>query len=190
LERVALDRAASLEPFLSRLAITARDPAPGLVVELDGLRVGAAQLGAKVPIDPGTHTIRARAKGREEWRLEVLVLDDGKVTLVEIPPLPPARHWKIVTAPPPPFALVPAAGPAVGRFEPARAEAEGESGGDARKIAGIAVAAVGFVGAASGIVLNLDASFRRDRDVARRERNVGTAAIVLGATMIVVAIAF
>ncbi len=87
-ERVAHDRAAALEPFLSKLAILPPSaPAPpGLTIRRDGVEVGHEQWGVLVPIDPGAHVVAASAPGKQPWDTSVEVPMDGKIATVGIPP--------------------------------------------------------------------------------------------------------
>jgi len=80
-EQFASDRLRGLSSKLMLLAITLAPGAevPGLEVSLDGAVVGAAALGAASPVDPGTHTLAARAPGFAPWSAEVRVATgDGR----------------------------------------------------------------------------------------------------------------
>jgi hypothetical protein len=73
-EKIALERAAALEPRLSRLTIQPpKEAVPGLVVSRNGLPVDAALLGTPVPVDAGQHKIDCRAPGRKGWTQELSV---------------------------------------------------------------------------------------------------------------------
>jgi hypothetical protein len=67
-EAVALEQAKGLEPMLSYLTLE-MSPQPGVTVEIkqDGRVVGQGLWGTKVPVDPGEHTLEARAPGYEPW---------------------------------------------------------------------------------------------------------------------------
>jgi hypothetical protein len=88
-ERMARDRAAALEPFLSKLVIVPRDAAgtPALTVERDGVDVGRERWGEPVPIDPGSHVVEAGAPSKLGWKTRVEVVTDGKIVTLDIPPL-------------------------------------------------------------------------------------------------------
>ena len=91
--RAAQARADALEPRLARLVISVSAPAPGLVVERDGLAVGAAVWDTPVPVDPGPHVIEARAPGRRVWSQRTTVPDARATVVIAVPALevsPPA----------------------------------------------------------------------------------------------------
>src|SRR5262249_29878004 len=60
---VADERAAALEPTLSRLQIDAANRVPGFQVQRDGIDVGVALLGFPIAADPGPHKVVASAPG-------------------------------------------------------------------------------------------------------------------------------
>jgi hypothetical protein len=65
----AKERRDSLATSLSKITIQVPQPSrvTGLVVSLDGVAVGSAAWGVAVPVDPGTHTIKAEAAGYKSW---------------------------------------------------------------------------------------------------------------------------
>jgi tetratricopeptide (TPR) repeat protein len=83
-ERVAKDRARALERRLAKLTITvtAADSEPGLEVLRDGVSVGAAEFGLAIPVDPGSHTVSARAPERKTWETQVVVASASSETTV------------------------------------------------------------------------------------------------------------
>jgi hypothetical protein len=88
-EKAARDRAAALEPKLSRLAVVVPAPsrAAGLAVTRDGESVGDAEWGESMPIDPGEHTVEAKAPGKHTWKAIVEVQGVGSVAKVIVPAL-------------------------------------------------------------------------------------------------------
>jgi hypothetical protein len=101
-EHVAHDRAAALEPFLSRLVVLPQAATtPGLTIRRDGVEVPHEQWGVPVPIDPGSHAVAAAAPGRRDWQIGVEVAMDGKVVTVGVPALVEVGSVA-TTAPPPP----------------------------------------------------------------------------------------
>jgi hypothetical protein len=117
----------ALEPRLSMLVIVVGPgvDAPDLSVTFDGVALGRAAWGTRIPVDPGSHVIVASAPGKQARRIDVRVGPDGDVqtatleALVDAPaappppePAPPAspapeppRPPVLVEAPPPRAAL-------------------------------------------------------------------------------------
>jgi serine/threonine-protein kinase len=94
-EKVARDRAAALEPTLSKVVINvpddlalavASDPSC-LEVWRDGIRVGHEVWQKAMPVDPGDHTIRAVARGKSPWETTVTISSDAKTVAVQLPAL-------------------------------------------------------------------------------------------------------
>jgi hypothetical protein len=87
-ETEARARVAALEPQLSKLRIDA-PPAPieGLEVRRDGQLVSAGSLGVALNIDPGEHTIEARAPGRRPWSTKLEIKSSADSQTVAIPDL-------------------------------------------------------------------------------------------------------
>jgi len=86
-EQVLRERAAALEPRLSRLVIEVSDPDPRLVVKRDDLPIDADVLGKAVAVDPATYVIAAKAPGKKPWKQSVTVKAGSKVVTVEVPVL-------------------------------------------------------------------------------------------------------
>jgi hypothetical protein len=86
-ERVAEDRARSLEAALAHLVIvSAADPAT--TVRLDERRIGPGAFGTAIPVDPGDHVVDASARGHETFTQTVTVAPTAERVTVRIPPLP------------------------------------------------------------------------------------------------------
>lgn len=81
----AKERRDSLATALSRitLQVPAASRTTGLVVSLDGVAVGSAAWGVAVPVDPGTHTIKAEAPGHKGWegKFEIAPRANNSVTI-------------------------------------------------------------------------------------------------------------
>lgn len=81
----AKERRDSLATALSRITIQvpASSRTAGLVVTLDGVAVGSAAWGVAVPVDPGTHTIKAEAPGHKGWegKFEITARANNSVTI-------------------------------------------------------------------------------------------------------------
>jgi hypothetical protein len=87
LERIAKDRAKSLEPRLAYLTISVPDSSKvdGLAIQRNGAVVEPTLWNTGVPVDSGTYEISASAPGREPWSTRVVVDGDGKRASVEVP---------------------------------------------------------------------------------------------------------
>ncbi|MFT3923838.1 MAG: carboxypeptidase-like regulatory domain-containing protein [Myxococcales bacterium] len=84
----ALAHIASLEARLSRLVIEAELPlAEGLVIERDGTVLNASVWGEPMPVDPGVHSVRARAPGYVTFEQSVTMADAGDTQTVRVPVL-------------------------------------------------------------------------------------------------------
>src|SRR5262249_715040 len=128
-EKVARDRAAALEPKLSKLTISVSDGAKSADLEImrDGVSVGAAQWGAPLPVGPGSPTITATASHKQPWRTTVEVATGGGSATVTVSAL------RDTPAAPPPVAVTP---PGAENFS-----VEAPSSG--RRTAGIVIAGAG-----------------------------------------------
>jgi serine/threonine-protein kinase len=146
-EQVARDRAASLEPKLSRLSITVSDEAAvhGLHVQRDGMQVGSAEWGLAVPLDPGTHTIAANAPGYRPWSTAVH-LGPGPVSVqVSVPLLDRDSGGDTART-----VMTPAADAPADATTPAHAQEP--SGGATQRTAGLIVGGAGVLGLVVGTV--------------------------------------
>jgi hypothetical protein len=101
-ETAAKERAAALEPKLTRMRIVVPDPAPDAKIFRDDQEVGKAAWGTAMPVDPGDHVIRVSAEGKKEWTQDVKVPSSSRTFSVTVPALedlpvaqasaPPDRH--------------------------------------------------------------------------------------------------
>ncbi len=83
-------RAEALKPGLSYLLIRVEGAiAPGLEIERDGVAVGRAQFELPLPVDPGTHVVRAEAPGYVAWEAKVEVAPNGSKATLSVPALEP-----------------------------------------------------------------------------------------------------
>lgn len=154
---------AALEPKLSRLTITvpANVDLPALRVFRDGSEVGRAAWGTAMPVDPGEHTVEARADGYKSWTrtarigqnadaqtmtLEALEPDAPPVT--EPPPQPPLAAPKPVAPLPP----QPLPAPATATAPAVHAET-----GDGQRTLAYVLGGVGVVGVGVGSYFGLRA---------------------------------
>jgi hypothetical protein len=87
--RFAQEHLAALEPKLSHLTIVVARGADvaELEIEVDRVPIRRAAWGVPAPLDPGDHTIEARAKGRKPWSKQVTLARESTNVTVTIPPL-------------------------------------------------------------------------------------------------------
>ncbi|KYF60903.1 hypothetical protein BE15_43530 [Sorangium cellulosum] len=79
-EAAAQARAAQLQAQVATLRVVVPNPVaalPGLEITLNGEVLGPDALNKFVPIDRGNYTLRATAKGKQPWTIEVHVSPDG-----------------------------------------------------------------------------------------------------------------
>jgi hypothetical protein len=87
-EAHAAERAAALEPKLSKLRIDPPADAPSdLRVLRGGVRLPSESLGVAVAVDPGSYEIEASAPGRRTWRGNVDVGAEADSAVIAIPSL-------------------------------------------------------------------------------------------------------
>jgi hypothetical protein len=95
----------ALAPRLSRITIQVAQPIEGLELRRDGLVVSSVEWGQAIPVDPGTHTIQARAPGHAEWTVAAATLEGSLVTVT----VPPLEALAAQASPPPATAPTPPA---------------------------------------------------------------------------------
>jgi hypothetical protein len=104
-QKIAEDNATRLKAGLSKLVVVVSEPdLTGLAIENDRQALNRASWGTEVPVDPGTHEIRASAPERETWLTTLQVPKGVGVTTVQVPKLSPLK-----VAPAPVVAAAPAA---------------------------------------------------------------------------------
>jgi hypothetical protein len=86
-EAAAKERAAALEPKLTRLRVVVPEPAPDAKIFRDDQEVGKAAWGTAMPVDPGDHVIRVTAEGKKEWTQDVKVPPTSRTFSVTVPAL-------------------------------------------------------------------------------------------------------
>jgi hypothetical protein len=104
-EKVARERVAELAPRVTRLAVALSEPNDEVEVYLDARRLGASELGASTPVDPGSFELRVSAKGFEPWQQALTIPADGSTLRVVVPRL--ARVAPVVATVPKPQAPSP-----------------------------------------------------------------------------------
>jgi hypothetical protein len=166
-EKTAHDRAAALEPKLSKVTIVvpAEAAIPGLEVTRDGVRVGGGSLGSPTPMDPGEHQVAASAPGRKAWSQTVKLEGGGATVVVNVPVLAEDPTAAAASTPAGSGSSASLAGGAPQgrgqsgpRLSSDQAGASSGSGaGTAQLIAGGMVAGVGVVGIVIGAVFGAKA---------------------------------
>ncbi|MFO0677870.1 MAG: hypothetical protein U0169_15135 [Polyangiaceae bacterium] len=88
-ETFARERLAALGPTVPRVTLSVGPEAarPDLVVTVDGREIPTERWGPPIALDPGRHTIAAKAPGHRPFSLTVLLRNDGATLGVEIPAL-------------------------------------------------------------------------------------------------------
>jgi hypothetical protein len=145
-EELARERANELEARLSRLTVTAALLHDGLVVELDGSVLGEGTLGTALPIDPGSHVLKAVAPGKREWSQQFEVAAEPGAQEIQVPVLDDV-----------PAAPAPKAEP-----KPVVAPVFADSGSSSKRTVGITLGAVGLVGIGVGSYFGLRAKSQAD----------------------------
>ncbi len=154
--KVASDRANALLPKLSKITITVAAAAnvAGLEVKRDGIDVGKATWGVGVPVDPGEHSIVAKAPGKKDWSKNVRVEPDGATANVDIPTL------EDVTAKPPEAASPNAQSLTTGaKLDDTAFTSNGISQRQWAHVAG----GIGILGLAAGTVFGLEANSKENQ---------------------------
>jgi serine/threonine-protein kinase len=86
-EQVLRERAAALEPRISKLVIDVSDSSPRLTVKCDELPLDQEQWGKALAVDAGKYEILAKAPGKKPWQKTVEVKPGTPVVSVEVPVL-------------------------------------------------------------------------------------------------------
>jgi hypothetical protein len=106
-EAATLKRAVEkTEQLLTRITRMVFEPAgspTGLQVWLDGRLLAANELNVPVPVDPGEHTLEAKAPERVDWKttFEIVATEAGATRSLRIEPLAPIEPVHVDTPPPP-----------------------------------------------------------------------------------------
>jgi hypothetical protein len=87
LHGVAQDRAAKLEPRVSKLTIGVASHIDGLVIARGSEKLASITWNQALPIDGGTYTITARAPGYAPWSTQVTIGVESDTQTVDVPPL-------------------------------------------------------------------------------------------------------
>ncbi len=149
--RIARDRAAALEPKLTRLTVNVspkNNDVPGVVVKRDGSALSSALWGSPLPVDPGPHAIEASAPGYRKVAINVEVRPGGGGQSTDIPALEKEAAATGVTGATAAAVTTPAV--------------EGGSAWPAQKTWALVAGGVGVAGLVVGSVFGLRASSKWD----------------------------
>lgn len=152
-ESAATEHVKKLEGKLTRVRVSAAK-VEGLEVRRDGARLGDAQWGLPLPVDPGEHTFEATAPGKRPWKQVIDVRGEGAVVDVNVPALEDAPAAAAPVAAPEPAAATPP--PSVAPPPAAAAETSAPSG--TQKTIALVSGGVGLAAAAVGLGFGLSAS--------------------------------
>jgi hypothetical protein len=136
-EQAATDRAAALEPTLSRLGIEVPPEVasmPGLMVRKDGEVVPSAAWNSALPVDPGEVVIQVSADGKETFEITMRMGEGGDRKSLVVPTLAEGRRSPVGASPDRPAQL-----------EPSRDAGEADSSGGPWKTVGLVAAGAGVV---------------------------------------------
>lgn len=86
-EQIARKRAEDVAPRLSYVTTEVTSPSAGMRLQLDISDLAQDAWGKPIPVDVGTHVIRASAPGRLAWSKTVEVVGEGVTIGVEVPAL-------------------------------------------------------------------------------------------------------
>jgi hypothetical protein len=160
--RMGRERAARLEPFLSRLTVQVAPDAqqtPGLSIERGTLPVQAALWNVPVPVDPGEYSITASAPGYETWTQKVTVPEKAAKAAILVPALKKSAEpdkGGAVAAPPPDLPRSNVPPPPDGQLvtpQPPRPE----RAGNGQRTLAYVVGGAGIVGLGVGSIFGLQA---------------------------------
>ena len=143
----ANQKVTELQAKVAQVVFQVAPGTPDVKVFLDNEPLAASDLGTAVPIDPGTHTIDAKASGRVDWHgsFELGKADEGKTRSVPVGPLQSIERVENLEVPTGPEAV-----PITPREPP-------KPPMPTLKIVGLASAGAGVVALAVGTIFALQA---------------------------------
>jgi hypothetical protein len=152
-ERVALadERLKAIEPMLSMLVVVVPPAAdlPDLTIIRDGVAIGRAAWGTKIPVDPGSHVVEATAPHKQMRHLEVQVRPNADVQTVTVAALEDAAPE------PAPAPVGPAPGPAAAAPVPETPAPPTQTGLSTRRTWALVSGGVGAAGVIAGSVAGI-----------------------------------
>lgn len=148
----ALQKIEQLTPRIARVVFQVVESPPGVQVSLDGQALAATDLGVAIPVDPGSHTIDAKAPDRVDWHgtFDLGKPDEGKTRSLPIGPLAPIQRVENVQ--------VPEGQPTVDNSTFARVPAEPTRHWPTLKYVGVATAGAGVVALTVGVIFAVSAN--------------------------------
>jgi hypothetical protein len=161
-DRVAFadEQLRALMPRLSMLIIVvpAEADLPALTVKRDGIVIGRAAWGTRIPVDPGPHLVEANAPGKRPQRIEVRVGPAADVQTVTLAP-PDEAPAEAETSASSSAALAPAlaARPSVETPVETLPPSSGTRGLGTQRVVALVAGAVGVVGIGVGTVFGVTA---------------------------------
>lgn len=155
MEKLALSKAAALEPMLPRLtiAVDAGSNAAGLEVRRDGVVVGQPEFGLAIPVDAGSHLVEATAPRKKVFSARIDVQAQQTDARVTVRLEDEAVRVTPPVSPSPPLAVAPVPTPAP---RPA-------SGWGAQKTVAVVMGITGVGGLIVGSVFGLEAKSKNDQ---------------------------
>lgn len=141
-----------LEPKLSKLEIDAAETPSGFEVHKDAEVLGTGSLGVALAIDPGEHTVEAKAPGYKPFTTKVTIGKEKDLQKVQIPALEKLPPDQVAATQPTPTqgGAQPAGGAAT--------TAPAPQGSSTMRTAGLVMGGVGIVGLGLGTVFGILAS--------------------------------
>ncbi|HEX3763456.1 MAG TPA: hypothetical protein VHW23_32395 [Kofleriaceae bacterium] len=111
----AVEKTEQLVARITRIVFEPAAAATGLQVWLDGRLLAGNELNVPLPVDPGVHTIEAKAPDRVDWKstFEIAATEAGTTRSLPIEPLAPIQPAHVDTPPPPEVEKPPPATPEV-----------------------------------------------------------------------------
>lgn len=164
----AQKHAASLEPRLARVTITAASPVDGMEIKRDGATVGRGEWGVAIPVDPGAHTIEATAPKKQPYKTTFDVKEEGAAQTVTVPALddaPDAAPSLPATTPPVTTTTPPASGAASTSTPRGTGESADANRGNSQRWVATVVGGVGILGAIVGTVMATRAKSKYDESL-------------------------
>jgi serine/threonine-protein kinase len=159
--RTGRERAARLEPLLSRLTIQVAPESQqivGLAIERGASPVQQALWNVPVPVDPGEYSVTASAPGYESWTQKVTVPEKAAKAAIQVPPLKKsAEPDKGAAALPPTAASNPTAPPPPEGQTFSSSSSLAERPGNGQRTLAYAAAGVGVIGVGLGTFFGLRA---------------------------------